>query len=206
MKRKFLLLFLSFFSYQIIQAQFKVEQLIGTWESYETEAQQKKREENISITEAIGSNKKSKPIEIILKFNEENKLDFTQGGTPYKARFSLKDSILTIGNRKYIISRLTQDILILKENDDLFSAETNYRRSKKKIKIIKEFEEIVQKFPNGKLKYRGMLHNGFEHGKHTEWYENGQKKSERYFIDAIPVGIWKEWDKNGKLIKTKKWN
>ena len=51
-----------------------------------------------------------------------------------------------------------------------------------------------------------MLHNGFDHGKHTEWYENGQKKSVRYFIDGIPTGIWKEWDKNGKLIKSRRMN
>jgi len=189
-----------------MNAQFKVEQLIGTWESYETESQLKKREQNISITEPIGSNRKSKPIEIILKFNKGNKMDITQAGIPYKAGFKLKDSILTMGNRKYIISELTQDILILKDYESLFSAETNYRRSKKKIKIIKEFEEVIEEFPNGELKYKGMLHNGFNHGKHTEWYENGQKKSERYFLDGIPTGIWKEWDKNGKLIKSKKMN
>ena len=206
MRRKFLILFITSFLFQNINAQFKVEQLIGTWESYETEAQRKKREQNVPITEPIGSKKKSSPVEIILKFNKENKLDFTQAGIPYKERFKLKDIILTMGNRKYIISKLTQDILILKDFESLFSAETNYRRSQKKIKIIKEFEEVVEKFPNGKLKYKGILHNGIDHGKHTEWYENGQKKNERYFIDGIPVGTWKEWDKNGKLIKSRKMN
>ena len=39
MKRNFLILFISVISFQNINAQFKVEQLIGTWESYETETQ-----------------------------------------------------------------------------------------------------------------------------------------------------------------------
>lgn len=206
MKRKFLILFITSISFQNINAQFKVEQLIGTWESYETETQRKKREQNIPITEPIESNKKSNPTEIILKFNQGNKMDLTQAGVPYKANYTLKDSVLTMGNRKYIISKLTQDILILKDYESLFLSETNYRRSKKEIKIIKEFEEVIEKFANGKLKYKGMLHNGYDHGKHTEWYENGQKKSERYFIDGIPTGTWKEWDKEGKLLKEKKWN
>ena len=204
MKTKILILFITIISFQNINAQFKVGQLIGTWESYETEAQRKKREQNIPITEPIGSNKKSSPIEIILKFNQGNKMDFTQAGIPYKGKYKLKDSLLTMGNRKYIISKLTKDILVLKDYDNIFSKQTNYRRSRKKIEIIKEFEEVVEKFPNGKLKYKGMLHNGFDHGKHTEWYENGQKKSVRYFIDGIPTGIWKEWDKNGKLIKSRR--
>ena len=206
MKRNFLILFISLISFQNINAQFKVEQLIGTWESYETEAQRKKREQNIPITETFGSGKKSNAIEIILKFSRGNEMDLTQAGIPYKAKYKLKDSLLIMGNRKYIISKLTQDILILKDYESLFSSETNYRRSKKKIKIIKEFEEVVEKYPNGQLKYKGMLHNGFDHGKHTEWFENGQKKSERYFLDGIPTGVWKEWNKEGKLLKEKKWN
>ncbi|MFY0604964.1 MAG: hypothetical protein JXQ93_13615 [Flavobacteriaceae bacterium] len=206
MKRKALVLLIISISLQNINAQFKVEQLIGTWESYETEAQRKEREQNRPITESIGSNEKSNAIEIILKFHQKNKMDLTQGGIPYKVKYKLKDSLLIMGNRKYIISKLSKDILILKDYNSLFSTETNYRRSKKKIKIINEFEEVIEKFPNGKLKYKGMRHNGFDHGKHTEWYENGQKKSEKYFIDGIPTGTWKEWNKDGKLLKEKKWN
>jgi len=206
MKRKLLILFITSIPFQNINSQLKVEQLIGTWESYETEAQQKERKQNISITEPIDSNEKSIPIEIILKFNRGNKMDLTQSGIPYKAKYELKDSLLIMGNGKYIISKLTQDILILKDYGNHFSTKTNYRRSAREIKIIKEFEELLEKHPNGKFKYKGMLHNGFDHGKHTEWYENGQKKSEKYFIDGIPSRIWKEWDKKGKLIRETKWN
>lgn len=193
MKRKFLILFIISISLQNINAQIKVEQLIGTWESYETESQRKEREQNKPISESLHSDKKSAPIEIILKFNQKNKMDITQAGTPYKAKYKLKDSLLIMGNRKYIISKLTQDILILKNYESLFSTETNYRRSKKKIKIIKEFEEVIEEFPNGKLKYKGILHNGFNHGKHIEWYENGQKKVKEISSKEFPL----EYGKNG---------
>ncbi|WP_435263476.1 toxin-antitoxin system YwqK family antitoxin [Tenacibaculum sp. nBUS_03] len=207
---KTLLILIILITSQSGYSQFKIENLLGTWESFETRAQKEERNEDILLIESTESNDSNKNLtqtKLILQFSEKREIDFMQAGVQYKAKYELKDSILTLGNRKYIISKLTNRLLILKDFDNVsFAKETNYKKIKQKLKNIKEFEDLVEKFPSGKLKFKGMLHNGFNHGKHTEWYENGQKKSEKYFTDGISTGIWKEWNINGELIRTRKMN
>ena len=211
MKRKFLTLFIIFISFQNINAQFKVEQLMGTWESYETKKQQKEKEQLTPITEPINSGKKSKETEkkeadIILQFGKKGNLDIIQFGEKSRVKFTLKDSILTIGWRSYKIINLSEKKLILTDLECLFCAKDFYVKTDKKIEPVKEVELVEKKYKNGQLKLRGTLRNGIEVGNWIEWYENGQKKSERSFLDGIPIGVWKEWDKKGKLISEKKWN
>lgn len=126
MKRKFLILFIISISFQNINAQYKVEQLIGTWESYETEEQRKKREQNVPITEPIGSKKKSKPIKIVLNFYRKDKMEYNANGYGDKAKYKLKNSVLILGTRKYSIIKLTDSILVLRS--DLFTSEEYYRK------------------------------------------------------------------------------
>lgn len=42
-------------------------------------------------------------------------------------------------------------------------------------------------------------------GIEIKWHSNGQKKSEGKYTDGIINGIWKQWDENGKLIKTEEY-
>ena len=211
MKKELLLLLILAISFKNIYAQLKVEQLHGTWESYETKKQQKEREQLTPITEPINSGKKSKETEkkeadIILQFGKKGNLDIIQFGDKSRVKFNLKDSILTMSWRKYKILKLTISELILTDPENIFSENEFYRKINKKIEPVKEIEIIEKKYKNGQLKLKGKLQNGIENGIWTEWYENGQKKSERNFINGIPIGVWKEWNKKGKLIKEKKWN
>ena len=206
MKLKFLIIIITSILIQNINAQFKVQQLIGTWEYYETEAQRKKREQNKPITEPLDSTTKSDEIEIILQFGENENLDISEFGNKSRVKFSLKDSTLTMGWRKYKILKLTKTELILTDPESLFPENEFYRKTNKEIEPVKELEIIEKKYKNGQLKLKGKLQNGIENGIWIEWHENGQKKSERNFLNGIPTRIWKEWDKDGKLIKEKNWN
>jgi len=130
MKRNFLILFISFISFQNLNAQFKVEQLIGTWKSFETESERMKKNKNTPITERNESDYKSETMEVILKFDLKNKMEYSIDGFGEKSTYKLKGSILTLGNRKYTIIKLTEKLLTLK--DDLFSKEENYKRIENK--------------------------------------------------------------------------
>ena len=37
--------------------------------------------------------------------------------------------------------------------------------------------------------------------KFTEWYENGQKKIERYYQTNRAEGKWTQWDENGQIME-----
>ena len=55
--------------------------------------------------------------------------------------------------------------------------------------------------PNGKkLAELTANKNGRWNGKITWWYENGQIERQGKVKDSTPVGEWKEWDEDGKLI------
>ena len=207
MKMKHLPFILTLLVVKICAAQIQESNLVGTWELKKTES-----DVEISETDIFGnSNKKSKEKEkneadIILQFGEKGNLDIIQFGNKSRVKFTLKDSILTLGLSEYKILQLTNTELILTEPESLFSAKDFYVKTNKKIEPVKEVKKKKKKYDNGQLKLKGTLRNGIESGTWTEWHENGQKKSERSFLNGIPLGTWKEWDKNGKLTKEKKWN
>lgn len=80
---------------------------------------------------------------------------------------------------------------------------------------IKEYTEFIPLskngcsvtgyYENGKLAYTVIYNLGQQ--LYTEYYKSGTKAREGYIInlDLIKVGTWKEWDENGKLIKTDKY-
>lgn len=57
-------------------------------------------------------------------------------------------------------------------------------------------------FSNGKLEHSGELKHGMEHGEWIYYYENGNKKAHEYWIRGNETGTWKEYDEQGKLVKT----
>ncbi len=207
MKMKYLPFILILLVIKISAAQIQKSNLTGTWELKKTESDVQKSE-----TDIFGnSNKKTKEkakkeADIILQFGEKENLDIIQFGNKSRVKFTLKDSILTLGWSKYKILKLTNTELVLTKPESLFSSKDFYVKINKEIEPVKEVELVEKKYENGQLKLKGTLRNGIEVGKWTEWHENGQKKSERSFINGIPFGTWKEWNKNGKLIREKKWN
>jgi hypothetical protein len=205
MLKKSLFLLLIFFTCQLAIAQISEQRLLGTWELLKRESE---LEDVGSFTENENDSvpkKREVKGDIILQFKENNVLNYTQWGTPYRITFSLKDSLLTLGQRQYVIVKLSDAELILKDPDDFSNTTEHYQKTSQDIEIVPEYEDVEEYYPNGQLKFKGQKHNGFQNGKWEEWHENGQLKSVQFFLDGIPYGVWRDYDQNGKLIKTKKW-
>lgn len=205
MKKHALLLLLGLLISQSILSQMNEENLLGTWKLFKIESRLKNmtplsEDPNDSIQKA-----RALKSDIILEFQEDKVLNFTQRGSSFKTNYDVKDSILKLGNRHYKIIKLSDSELILKDPEDYATIYDHYQKTSTEIGKVPEFEDVEEHYPNGQLKFKGQKHNGFDHGKWEEWHENGQKKKERYFLNGVPTGTWKEWDKNGKLLKTKKW-
>ncbi|OIQ30897.1 MAG: hypothetical protein BM564_01410 [Bacteroidetes bacterium MedPE-SWsnd-G2] len=80
--------------------------------------------ENVSKSE---SNSKTE-LETTLTFNNDKKVFFNQKGNEYDAVYKLTDSILTLGNRIYIIVHLDKEKLIYKVKDHLFDKQYEYKK------------------------------------------------------------------------------
>ncbi len=53
-------------------------------------------------------------------------------------------------------------------------------------------------YKNGQKRSEINYKDGKLHGLKTRWYDNGQKKSELNYEDGKPHGIYTEWYENGK--------
>ncbi len=63
----------------------------------------------------------------------------------------------------------------------------------------KKYEEF---FKDGSKKIEVELENGLKHGSIREYYQNGEIKLKGQYEEDNPVGKWKYYDEQGKLIKT----
>ena len=176
-------------------------QILGTWELVENE----KNEELLIID--FGDTKPDKDEieepEIILFFQESGVLDFKQGGTNYKANYTIKETTLQMGNRSYKIKKLNKAELIIEEVSDFLKQTYNYRRSNRKINPIKQNEKIEEKFPNNINKVEGQVNGGFRDGIWIERYKNGQIKNVTYYSAEAKL-MTVEFEPDGKT-KSKLW-
>lgn len=175
--------------------------ILGTWELVK-----KEKKEELSIFDfgdsKPESDEKNEP-EIILYFQEDGVLDFRQAGTNYKAKYSIKESNLQMGNRSYKIKKLTNEELIIEEVSDFLPQTFNYKRSDLKITTIQQHEKVNEKFQNGIIKLEGQLNGGFRDGVWIERYENGQIKNVTYYTDEAKL-MTVEFEPDGKT-KSKSW-
>ena len=65
---------------------------------------------------------------------------------------------------------------------------------------------FVEYYCNGTKKREYYYIGQAVSGKMVTWYENGTIQLEAYFNEYRPIGLWKYYDANGKLIKTEKYN
>ncbi len=62
-------------------------------------------------------------------------------------------------------------------------------------------QKVTERYENGKKKYQGKTKDGIKVGKHTFWFENGEKQREETYNDkGIHVRL-KVWDETGNLIE-----
>ena len=68
-------------------------------------------------------------------------------------------------------------------------------------------------YPDGQTSWEGSYVDGELNGPTTEWYENGQKKSSRFYTQEgatvrggwKPAGTWTTWHENGQRKSEKRW-
>jgi len=63
-------------------------------------------------------------------FDTNEMVFINQNGNEYNANYSIKDSILTIGNRQYIIIEITKNKLIYKDKNGFFNKQYEFKRAK----------------------------------------------------------------------------
>ncbi|MFC5046047.1 hypothetical protein ACFSTE_05210 [Aquimarina hainanensis] len=102
------------------------DKLIGKWLMIAKSDSFPEDSEKLSIG---GSDSDSEtPPEIILTFKPNNSLLISQIGNESNSNFKLNDSVLTMGNRTYIVIKVGDKKLILKEKDDLFDNQYEYKK------------------------------------------------------------------------------
>ena len=55
-------------------------------------------------------------------------------------------------------------------------------------------------YPSGRKKMDGSFWKGEKDGNEISWHLNGMKWHQRFFSKGTPVGLWKTWDDQGKLL------
>lgn len=68
-------------------------------------------------------------LETTLTFNIDKSIFINQKGNEYNSNYKLTDSILTIGNRKYILLEIDKKKLIYKDKDGLFDKHYEYKKA-----------------------------------------------------------------------------
>ncbi|MBA6154836.1 hypothetical protein [Gelidibacter maritimus] len=68
-------------------------------------------------------------LETTLTFNKDKTIFINQMGNEYDATYKLTDSILTIGNRNYILIEVDKKKLIYKNKGGLFDKQYEYKKS-----------------------------------------------------------------------------
>jgi hypothetical protein len=146
-----------------------------------------------------------KDEEVVFYFGANNEFQEIFHGLQYRSAYRfISEDVMIIGETTYRILRLDkQEFRIQRYEEGLLSlGEPDilvFERSEKPFKLIKEYEEHVSYYGNGKKKSEGLYHNGREHGPWKQWYPNGQLKSEEMFRDGLPVGKFIRYHENGRI-------
>jgi len=79
--------------------------------------------------EPLTENDSKSELETTLTFNKDKTIFINQMGNEYNATYKLTDSILTIGNRNYILIEVDKKKLIYKNKGGLFDKQYEYKKS-----------------------------------------------------------------------------
>jgi len=88
-------------------------------------------DDNEPLTENDSESESDSKAELktTLTFNKDKTIFINQMGNEYNATYKLTDSILTIGNRKYILIEVDKKKLIYKNKGGLFDKQFEYKKS-----------------------------------------------------------------------------
>jgi heat shock protein HslJ len=104
------------------------KKLIGKWilvaESDSFDKDIEPVTENDSESESVSKTE----LKTTLTFNKDKTIFINQMGNEYDATYKLTDSILTIGNRNYILLEIDKKKLIYKNKGGLFDKQYEYKK------------------------------------------------------------------------------
>ncbi|MCR9265058.1 MAG: hypothetical protein NXH86_12945 [Flavobacteriaceae bacterium] len=175
------------------------QEILGTWEH-------EKPKQNPELLLRPKKHNESNHVSISTYFfQKDGILDIKEDFGQFKAYYSVSDSILIIGTRKYRILEYSQNQFSMEEVGDLvvFKKKLEFIRTDKNIEPIPFNEKIAEFHKNGNLKTSGEKESGFENGIWTEWHENGHVKSVIYYNMGAPL-MTSEFNQKGELI-SKSW-
>ena len=174
-------------------------QILGTWKH------EKPKQDSELLLRPKKQNESSHVSKSTYLFQKGGILDIKEDFGQFKAIYSISDSILTIGTRKYRILEYSLNQFSLEEVGDLviFKKKLEFTRTDYTIEPIPSNEQILEFYKNGKSKISGEKENGFENGIWTEWYKNGRVKSVIYYNMGAPL-MTAKFNKKGQLI-SKNW-
>jgi len=106
------------------------KKLIGKWLLVEQMDSFNDEIEKLSINESSYNSKNKTEVEkqTTLVFKNDNSIFINQIGDEYSSTFKLVDSILSIGNRKYVLVEIDNKKLIFKDKDGLFNKHYKYKK------------------------------------------------------------------------------
>ncbi|WP_420552316.1 hypothetical protein [Tenacibaculum aiptasiae] len=85
----------------------------------------------LTINDSKSVSNSKEDLKTMLIFKANQRVYINQNGNEYNATYKLNDSILTLGNRKYIIVQLNKEKLIYKVKDHLFDKQYEYKKRNK---------------------------------------------------------------------------
>ncbi len=175
------------------------KQILGIWEH------EKPKQDSELLLRPKDENRSSYASKSIYFFQKDGVLDIKEEFGQFKAHYSISDSMLTIGTRKYRLLEYSQNQFSIEETGDLviFKKKLEFTRTDKSIKPIPFKEKISEFYKNGNPKISGKKESGFENGIWTEWHENGYVKSVIYYNMGAPL-MTAKFDDEGVLI-SKNW-
>lgn len=59
--------------------------------------------------------------------------------------------------------------------------------------------QVVTYYCNGKTQLVEVLKDGKKHGKHTNYYKSGKKKTEGEYEKGKRKGVWRWWSEKGEI-------
>ena len=112
----------------------------------------------------------------------------------------MKKTLLIVLLLSFGFSQQLTEIVETYDNGNIKSI-TYHKKSRNGIEKVK-YEEYYE---NGQKSSEKTYKNGQEDGKWTDWYENGQKRIEGSYKDGERTDTWKSWDSLGVFHSASDW-
>ncbi|WP_421804211.1 hypothetical protein [Flagellimonas sp.] len=180
------------------QNSFKAK-IMGTWE---LQPPDENKELLLHTSETSNTQTKAKSIYF---FQKSGILDIKEPIGQFKTNYTIVDSTLSFGSRKFKILEFEDNDMVIEEVGDMviFKKTLVFNRTTKQIEPIPAFEKILETFEDGAPMVSGIRENGFKNGVWTEWHKNGNVKSVTYYNMDAPL-MMANFDEMGNLV-SKNW-